>query len=105
MADSLERMNRVIGMATEANRLEALSERLDGPAHLEQNPIGDEGPVGVQITMMVWVRRGDWEAEYSVDTVAPGYDFEDLFKEHFIADCQEYFVEQGEMQNVTEVTP
>ena len=77
---------------------------LDGPAHLEQNPIGDEGPVGVLVTMMVWVRRGDWETEYSVDTVAPGYDFEEQFRDQFIDDCQEYFVEQGEMQNVTEVT-
>lgn len=72
--------------------------------HLEQNPIGDEGSVGVEVKMMVWVRRSDWEAEYSVDTVAPDYDFEEQFRDQFIADVQEYFVEQGEMQNVTEVT-
>jgi hypothetical protein len=81
-----------------------VASELDAPAHLEQNPIGDEGPVPVEVKMMVWVRRGDWEAEYSVDTVAPGYDFEEQFRDQFIADCQEYFVEQGEMMNITEIT-
>jgi hypothetical protein len=64
----------------------------------------DDKPVPVEVKMVVWVKRHGWEAEYSVDTVAPDYDFEDMFRDQFVADCQEYFVEQGEMQNVTEVS-
>lgn len=81
-----------------------MASELDGPAHLEQNPIGDEGPVPVEIKLIAWVRRHDWEAEYSVETTEPEYDFEEQFKDQFIADCQTFFVEQGEMQNVTEIT-
>ena len=77
---------------------------LDGPAYLEQNPIGDEGPVTVEVTMIVAVRKEDWLAEYSVEGVeGVDYDFEELFRDQFVADVQECFVEQGGMQNVTEV--
>lgn len=81
-----------------------MASELDGPAHLEQNPIGDEGSVVVEVTLKVAVRKDDWLAEYSVEGVeGVDYDFEEMFRDQFSADVQEYFVEQGEMQNVTEV--
>lgn len=71
---------------------------------LTTDPLGEEGPVGVQVTMMVWVRQADWEAEYSVETTEPGYDFEETFKEWFIAENQEQ-VEQDAWPSLNEVTP
>lgn len=78
---------------------------LDGPAHLEEVAASNEDPVPVRVSMMVFVRQKDWEYEYSVDTHDPDYDFVAMFRDQFIADVQEFFVEQGEMKNVTEVTP
>jgi len=71
--------------------------------HLTTDPLGDEKPVGVQVTMMVWVKRQEWEAEYGIDTTDPTYDFEDMFRDWFIAENQEQ-VELDEWPNVTEVT-
>lgn len=68
------------------------------------DPIGAESPIPVEVKMVVWVKRQGWEAEHGVNTVAEGYDFEDAIQGWVVSEMQEIGVEQGNWDNVSEVT-
>lgn len=53
---------------------------------VSSDPIGAEGTVPVDLTIRMWVRQADWEAEHSIDATEEGYDFEGVFKENMHED-------------------
>jgi hypothetical protein len=64
----------------------------------------EDKAVPVEVKMVVWVKRQGWQEEYSIDPTEEDYDFEEAVQEWVKDEVQEYGVEGGNWDNVTEVT-
>lgn len=68
----------------------------------------EDKAVPVEVKLVVWVKRQGWEHEYGHDDYGPrateNYDFEEAVQEWVKDEVQEYGVEGGNWDNVTEVT-
>jgi hypothetical protein len=42
---------------------------------------------GVKVVLHVKMDQAAWEAEYSIDTSAPDYNFEDAVQDWFVGEC------------------